>query len=536
MKKIIEIILCIIISLLLSLAFVQKQYGLFKVRSLDGEFVPAPRPEFTWKTWNSAEYQSAFNKFVEENIGFRDILIRITNQVDFSLFRKVHAEGVVLGKDDYLYEYDYIRAYLGIDYVGEYTIDKKLRRLKFVQEYLKKEKGIHLVLVFEPSKVNVYPEFVPREYDFSKRTATNYESYTRRAKELGVEYIDFNAWFKTLALNEEYPVYPRYGTHWSAYGMSKAADSMVNYLEHILGKDLPGFTIDSLVKSDTSDHADYDVGRTLNLLWRLPEKEKLAYPVFSFENDTSKFRPMVLVVGDSYYWNIFNTRLPLHLYRNEAFWYFNSEVFPDSYNKKKSTKELDLRTEIEKQDVIFLMVTDRFLHKFDWNLVDNIYRLYAPYSGYDLMYDYSETIRQYHVWFSDMIAKAKDEKISLEQMIQKNASYTWYTSDLHKYLVRYGPQYYADQIRQSPEWLESVKKQAAERKISLDEMICLNAVNTIENENKESYELYKKLQEIMKQIRANPVQDAQVKAEAAKYYLTYDEMLLIEAERRLKGQ
>ena len=58
-------------------------------------------------------------------------------------------------------EYDYIRSWLAIDYPGDSFIEKKLQRTKYVQEYLKREKGIDLVIVFEPGKASFYPEYIP---------------------------------------------------------------------------------------------------------------------------------------------------------------------------------------------------------------------------------------------------------------------------------------------------------------------------------------------------------------------------------------
>ncbi len=120
------------------------------------------------------------------------------------------------------------------------------------------------------------------------------------------------------------------------------------------------------------------IGVTLNLLCRLPTNEDLAYPVYRFEENPAKDKHMVLVIGDSYYWNIFNTRIPKHLFKNEAFWYFYAQLYPETYYKPTWAKDLNLKVEIEKQDVIFLMVIERFLHKNGWNFIEEAYALYGP--------------------------------------------------------------------------------------------------------------------------------------------------------------
>ena len=60
--------------------------------------------------------------------------------------------------------------------------------------------------------------------------------------------------------------------------------------------------------STKAQDTDDDVLKTMNLLLQ-QKARKLAYPVISFDTTGVK-KPMVLVVADSYYWNIFNTRIP----------------------------------------------------------------------------------------------------------------------------------------------------------------------------------------------------------------------------------
>ena len=92
---------------------IQKKYAIFQVKKLDGDFVLTEKPVFSWTDWFDGRFQMTYDKYLEDHIGFRDFLVRLTNQIDYSLYRIPHAEGVIVGKDDQLIEYDYIRAYTG---------------------------------------------------------------------------------------------------------------------------------------------------------------------------------------------------------------------------------------------------------------------------------------------------------------------------------------------------------------------------------------------------------------------------------------
>ena len=69
-------------------------------------------------------------------------------------------------------------------------------------------------------------------------------------------------------------------------------------------------------------------------------------------------------------------------------------------------KDLDLRKEVEKQHVIFLMITERFVHKFDWRFIDQLYELYTPDWLQDPVYDKINRIMMHAPWYADVIKKA----------------------------------------------------------------------------------------------------------------------------------
>jgi hypothetical protein len=532
--KLTEKILFALVMVFMILPAVQKEWKLFHVPDLHGDFVLAERPDYNWDEWYSGNYQTAFDTWLEEHIGFRNTLIRITNQIDFSLFQLPHAEGVVFGKENMLFEYDYIRAYAGGDFLGEKNIDKRIRRLKFVQEYLKKELNIDFVLVFEPGKASYYPEYIPDSYLQNAQPETNYTCFTETASSYDVRFIDFNQWFKELKPNTAYPLYAQYGTHWSSYGTSFAIDSLVSYMENLRNIDLREVIIDTLYVENKARTPDYDIGNALNLYFRLPEHEKLAYPEFKFGPSNGKYFPRVLVIADSYYWNIFNTNLPYALFKNQAYWYFGNLVYPETYKNPTFATNLNLQEEVEKQEIVLLMVTERFLHKFDWGFVDNLYRIYGIESTYDQLYKIKAEIWIYTEWFDKVVAKAEERNIPLSEMLELEARYVYQTKDIHGYMTLRGQEHFEERIHNDPNWLENVRQKAEEEGIDLNEMVRREADYMFKTNHPEAWETYHQIQYNKQHIQDNQSHVEKVKQEAKKYYLTLDEMLQIEAERMLR--
>ena len=203
MEKKLKNILFIIIICLLFVSFAQYQFNFIKTNPLDGSYEKFEKTTFkyfTWQRWFNEVFQNTFNTKFENNIGFRNPLIRLKNQIDYSLFKVSNNYKVIIGANNCLFEEGYILDYCGQNFVGKTYIDEKLRRAKWVQDYLK-TKGITLIFVFEPGKASYHSEFIPERYHPEKKLLSNYKFYTQRCKELGIANLDLNKWFLSIKDN-----------------------------------------------------------------------------------------------------------------------------------------------------------------------------------------------------------------------------------------------------------------------------------------------------------------------------------------------
>ncbi|MCX6235450.1 MAG: hypothetical protein NT175_12170 [Bacteroidetes bacterium] len=528
--KTLKNMLLLLILIMLFLPALQKLYPFFDIKALNGDFVAYQKPKFTWVGWFPGINQAQYTDYLEQNIGFRNALVRFNNQIDFSLFRRVHAEGVVVGKKDVLFEYDYIREYMGWDFIGEKTWDKKMRRFKYLQEFLKTTKNIDLILVLEPSKARFEPENLPDQYNTSKRTLTNYDYIRRKADELGIRYVDMNAYYLLMKDTTRYLLYPKYGVHWSTYGMTLVADTLIRYLENLRKIKMPDIYVEKIDISDSLRDNDYDAGRPLNLIWELPHGQ-MAYPKLRFEQNPSKIKPRVLVVGDSYFWNIYNTGLPASLFSHQNFWYFNYMVFPETYWDSTFVNDLNIRDEIERRDVVLLMVTERFLYKYDWEFIDRAYEAFTPDLEPDYLYNYENGIRINVGFFDDLVKRALKRSKPLQDVITQEADYQFKTENPDKYREIYGLRYYEEIIRSDTAWMNLVKNKAKLWKIPVDSALQRDADYMFNMDTPEIRKIYyaDKMNEGL--IRSDKILMAQVTEKAKQYYLTSDEMVRQEAVR-----
>jgi len=465
--------------LLLVMPGLQGKFGLINDGELRGAYTESGRPdfkEFTWKSWLDGTFQEEFNKRLEQHIGFRNPLVRINNQMDYSLFRHANAEGVIVGKNNVLFEEDYIKEHLGQYFVGDTVWGKKAARLRAVQDTLS-SLGKSLVIVFEPGKGSFNEDQLPPGYKIVTKTVSNYESLLKHLDKNGVNVLDLNQYFISVRDKAEYPLFLKTGTHWSYYGSVLAADTTLSYLESLRGIDLPDMQIIRNEMPVTPRYPDNDIGLAMNLLFNLPQP-KTANPILGFRQGPTKTKPNALIIGDSFYFNWLNNHIPAEVFNRCDFWYYNKNITHSDGSAGGVTSELDFRSEVMKQDIILIMITGRFMHSFAWGFDEQLYDLFFP--GYrDPIESFSDKIRVYSDEFQRMYKESLTMNISLPDRISKEASYLFYEDSKNnpdKYTTKRDLiRIYEMGIRGTPEWMDEVRRKAKENNISVDAQIRTDA-------------------------------------------------------------
>ena len=365
-----EIILIFILMILIFPA-IQKTFNLIKVEWLKGAIVQIEKKEVTLNDWFSAEYQLQYEKYLNENFGFRNAFIRFNNEISYDFFGKAKANGVTIGKQNYLFEENYIKAYFGTDFIGKDSIDNRMEKLRFIQDTLSKLNKT-FILVFAAGKGTFYSEYIPED-KVIKKGLTNYKYHLKRAEELKINYIDFNHYFLKNKFKSKYPLYPQYGIHWSKYGMCLAADSIIKYIEKKRDIDMQNIYWNKIDLEYPKDE-DYDIADGMNLIFRL-KSFKMGYPQIQFEKDSTKKKPNILMISDSFYWGMFNFGIST-VFNESHFWFYNKEVYPDSFTKPLTTEDVDVRKEIQKHDVIVVMATQATMPDLGWGFIEKAYNAY----------------------------------------------------------------------------------------------------------------------------------------------------------------
>ncbi len=408
-------------GLLLGLLILSK-IPISQIKPLKGAYTIPSTPQFKLEEWFAGSFQQEKEKELNAIFGARPLFVRLNNQIDYTLFSKLNANGVTEGKDHFLFEIGYFESYNGKDFVGADSINKIANRIKFVSNELQKINK-KLIIIFAPNKVDYYSEYVPIKYQPLKNKKTNYSELKRNLKDANLNSIDFNELFCKWKKNTKYPLFPKYGVHWSNYGAVLAEQLIINSMSRFIAKPMRTYSITNIeIKSDILfDDCDLEEGS--NLLFKLP-KFPLAYPNITAIKPANMFKPNVLVVSDSYYWQMYNMNIA-ESFNTHHFWFYNKQIYPESFKEELLVESVNIKEQIDQHDLIIVMSTITNLNRIGWGFLESLEIFFKGTYNYNAIkkIDINKLnnviayIKKDKVWIKDAQNRATEKKISLDSAI-----------------------------------------------------------------------------------------------------------------------
>jgi hypothetical protein len=412
------------ISLVLLLQLLQYSFKFSTERPLQGAVTLEQDVNFSIAGWKNEDYQSGKEKYLNQAFGFRNYLVRLNNQLYFSLFNIAKAKGVVVGKDGYLFEETYINDYTGASFVGQQRINDVVRRLTAIDSIFKKENKM-LAVVLTPGKATFYPEYIPDHFN-RVNDSTNYKRYREAFLSSGIHFIDFNSYFLSLKGTTLFPIYPKTGIHWSDYGAVLAMDSLNNYLGAVRDYDPVEIYWTEYNQNDSISDIDADIEDGMNILFDI-QKPRYRYPLLQYDDYGSR-RPKVMVVGDSFYRNIFFRGISDKVFDSPGFGYYFKEMHSPFIGGVNDIASIDVKGLLDKYEVVILMVSEATLLNFPYDFDKIVYGLYCtdlsdPEVFKIRVQQMENNIRNSPEWLKSVTDKAKSNNKTVEEMIHIDALY-----------------------------------------------------------------------------------------------------------------
>ncbi len=414
----------IFLLLLLFVPITQRFVKFHNSESLNGIAAFANYPSFHYKDWIAGKYQQLAELFVNDNFGFRDDLLRLTNSFDFWVFKTANATNIVVGKDNYLFFNYNIERYLGILTQDKKQIDSLFVATDIMRKKLN-ERNIELVFVIAPSNAYYYSDKFPSQYDSYSKKENDYDYYLKKLNDYGIPYIDYNKWFLEIKDTVSLDLFPKHGTHYTYFSAVWVGDSLVRYLENDMEIDMPEIIRES-VKKDTMKKYEHDLENVLNLSYPL-KNDDLYYYNLKF-NTEGKTKPKVLTVGDSFFWPVLNQMIPKNCFENVAYWFYNDKVFPESFTNETKTDQVNLDSLFNGLDYIIIYSSATLMFNYDYDgfigdMMNYLDGNYTTKNENERLEFWIAAIKNNRDWYSRIEQKARDMNVPVEQQVKNEAGW-----------------------------------------------------------------------------------------------------------------
>ncbi|MGI4832551.1 MAG: alginate O-acetyltransferase AlgX-related protein [Janthinobacterium lividum] len=430
--------------LLLVLPAVQAYWLLVPVKPLGGVTINAKAPALSWAAVQDGQFQPALEAYLTDNLGFRPWMVRLRNQLAFSLLHKSLTEGVVLGKDDNLYQQNSINAYLGRSYLGEAEIAKRARHLRRVQDSLRAH-GTQLLFVLAPSKARILPQYLPDSCAAQPHRVSNYDMVRAQFAKYGVNTLDAAAlMLRWQAAQPPYPLFTRTGTHWSGYAVAQLADTLFHRTEQLTGYDLPDFAQQGpptvVNRVDELRYTDDDLGNLLNLLWDI-RPYPTAYPNVVFGPSQGKQRLNTLIIGDSFAESFTESfaekKYGFYPYFSRLFtpasrlWYYNRTIYWPLIKlpagESQDVKKLNLAEQLRGRQLVLLLAMEGNLDDVGFGFISEAFDAVCPLTSQDETHLQAiiNDIKHNPEWLANVAKGAENHQIPLEQALRENAKFVY---------------------------------------------------------------------------------------------------------------
>ncbi|HKC69229.1 MAG TPA: hypothetical protein VKG26_13420 [Bacteroidia bacterium] len=419
MRQKIKIILFIFLFALLWLPFIQEQTKFIKEPELNGAFIKPTEPKFSIDSLSNLSFQQQYEKYKNYMFGFKGLLIKIKNSVNYILFKELSVEDNIAGKNGYIFSIGSINKTLGIDYNGKEKNEATLKKINFLKEEIESNGG-HLIVLLIPSKETVLPEFLPSKYKGKYKNQTDYDDFIEGYKKYHIPVIDYCAYFKQIKKNGIGPLFTKTGFHWCMYGASIAQDTLVNYIENIVNKPIPKYKRIGIEMSDTARESDADFEPSLNLLFSLGQSQYV-YPKLKMLDSTRKnYRPKVIIIGDSYFWQIKHQKMLMNIFTEDSkFWYyFATTSFPIGDVAGVPLKDINIMHELETADIVLLNGNISTLSGFPFGITDYYYNNVSNPAIIDAV---QKIIKGNSLWMEKLNATAAVSNVLINEVAETNA-------------------------------------------------------------------------------------------------------------------
>ena len=342
---------------------------------LSGVTLPRPDLVLTLQAVVRGELQGALEELFRRRSAAWPALVRTDNQLNLWIFGELSSNydsAVAPGRSGNLLERVYLKAFNRVKPIEASKLEQRAADLAALQARLDGH-GVKMLVVISPSKLEFYPELVPKGLSAAGREERQNAAgvLLPRLAALRINVFDSRAFLKDPAPGAAHALFPRGGTHWSELGACLVAGEILNRAAALLGKPLAKLSCAAHGQRKRPPAGEVDLAQLANL-W-FPERFEESGPKLLRQvENTGVFRPKVLIEGTSFVFALMRSFARADPFSRFDFYYYFSRVYPlreRTYALLERTR-LDLRRELLARDLLIFEINESALDEIGHGLIE----------------------------------------------------------------------------------------------------------------------------------------------------------------------
>ncbi len=333
--------------------------------------------ELSSNTLADGSYQGYINDSFEDSFPGRKLLLKTRNQLLYSLLNVSPNSNVVIGKDKYLFEPQYIlyetQVYAPADEEYFAALTDKLSTLNSLMQ----QNGKELYVFITPSKAHYYKDKIPDKLMTADMEAaydyTNYDKLIESLDKSSITYFDSIGYIDEH-LNDsslEAPLYYKSGTHWSNPWGRTCAALFLDKMGENSRYDLSRVAVTEK-KSDEPVFPDTDLYSSMNLLLEAKDDWYDSDVNVTYEG---KDKPNFFVRGGSFLGQSISSLIRAGIFESDVHlennnWYIDRYSAIGSISDYTAYDELPIDFLLGKSDILVLEINDAAIDKASFGFID----------------------------------------------------------------------------------------------------------------------------------------------------------------------
>ena len=186
-----------------------------------------------------------------------------------------------------------------------------------------------------------------------------------------INYVNSDKLFRDLKAQSKFPLFVTGGTHWSDYGSCLATRDVFKMFSKQTGINYADIDCEDVVLAKP-DQVARDLSDLANIWYPNTFNTVAPYPKIKLVNKGKIVLPKMLIVGDSFVWNMLNNMKQVPIIGNTIFYYYYNQVYtyPGTGLRDLDKKSLDLKKVINDSDVVLIQEVDSALKNFGFGFVE----------------------------------------------------------------------------------------------------------------------------------------------------------------------